>query len=105
MKLENVKHIIDKYFDEIDPLEMVKDLEKLGYEFEVIPDDDFIFSTRVDSVSTFVAEYLEIKGNHLFEKTFYGGDKVNYKEKTHISPPICNFGNDIEGNYTYAMAA
>jgi hypothetical protein len=104
MKLAQVKHLIDNYFDKLEPLEIVKHLEHLGYVFEPLTNEDSSYTEKMNTSIT-VADFIEIEGNHLFENTFYGGDKVNYREKTHILPPTCNFGNDIEGNYTYAMAA
>lgn len=102
MKLENVKHLIDEYFKKVDPLELVKYFENLGYEFEPITNDTFLCSETIEDETVFVADYMEIKGNYLFEGAFYGGTEVSYEEKILIESPSNNFN---EGNTAYAMAA
>ena len=39
MKLSDVKHQIDAYFNAVNPLDIVKQFEALGYEFEELLDD------------------------------------------------------------------
>jgi hypothetical protein len=105
MKLENVKHHIDEYFKKVDPLELVKYFENLGYEFEPITNDIFLCSETIEDEMVFVADYMEIKGNYLFEDTFYGGAEVLYQEKTLLKSPSNDFSEGNEGNTVYAMAA
>jgi hypothetical protein len=41
MKLEDVKHLIDAYFDKVTPAKVVADFEALGYVFEDIEEEDY----------------------------------------------------------------
>jgi hypothetical protein len=49
MKLSDVKHQIDTYFNSVNPLDIVKQFEVLGYEFEdadYLPFDDYIVTFK-----------------------------------------------------------
>lgn len=39
MKLKDVQHIIDEYFENVSPEEVIKNFEELGYKFEDINED------------------------------------------------------------------
>lgn len=96
MKLKDVKHIIDAYFDALQPLELVRHLESLGYEFEPIEE--------IPLPQT-VADFSEIAGNSRFQDTFAGNLEkgVLYlpKRDSQIAIPT----EYPVGNYPYAMAA
>lgn len=108
MKLQDVKHLIDDYFDKVNPLDIIKRLKALGYEFEPISDEYdslFVQSMQQTIESNVVLEFAEIEGNYLFENTFLDSDRiivyenVNYMEKT----PSSDFKS--AGNYQFALAA
>ena len=94
MKLKNVQHIIDAYFDALQPLELVRHLETLGYEFEPIED------TMSFSQSKIVADFSDV----VFEGGFFEGvlNEVTYTSKILTAQPVLT---DCIGNYQYAMAA
>lgn len=98
MKLKNIKHIIDAYFDALRPMELVHHLETLGYEFE--PIDESVFFPQ----SNTVADFSEVYSNVNFEGVFFDGffEDVLYTTKKLTQQPLLT---DCAGNYQYAMAA
>jgi hypothetical protein len=93
MKLKDVKHIIDAYFDALEPLELVRHLESLGYEFEPIEDYSF----------PHVADFSEVSDNNRFEHTFEGQIElgVSYLNKEFSQQTALTDYDD----YQVAMAA
>ena len=98
MKLKNVQHIIDAYFDALQPLELVRHLETLGYEFEPIEDPMPFPQSKI------VADFSEVYDNTVFEGGFFKGilNEVTYTSKILTAQPVLT---DCIGNYQYAMAA
>lgn len=95
MKLKDIKHLIDAHFDALTPMELVRRLESLGYEFEPIEELSFPQT---------VADFSEVEGNNRFNGTFVGEEEVGvlYLDKKDTqSAPL----TDYAGNYQYAMAA
>lgn len=95
MKLKDIKHLIDAHFEALAPMELVRHLESLGYEFEPIEELPFPQT---------VADSSEVVGNSRFENTFEGKAEtgVSYLDKRYTQPAT---PTDYEGNYQYAMAA
>ena len=98
MKLKNVKHIIDAYFDALQPLELVRELETLGYEFEPIHESIPFPQSNI------VADFSEVYDNSLFGESLFDStsDGVFYTNKILTEQPLLT---DSIGNYQYAMAA
>lgn len=105
MKLEKVKHLIDQHFNQINPLDLVKHLEGLGYVFEPLFNDELPTYTPVISQNVIVAEFNEVEGNHLFVDTFCSEQEIVYREKISMSFPSSNFNEESSENACYAMAA
>jgi hypothetical protein len=98
MKLSDVKHIIDAYFDTVNPTEVIKYLESQGYEFEPLEHSFESFNVVADSDEILCNYQIAIN----FIDTLDIG--VTTKPKL-ILPP---YGEDTSipvGNYQYAMAA
>ena len=98
MKLKNVKHIIDAYFDALQPLELVRELETLGYEFERL------YESIPFPQSNIVADFSEVYDNILFQEILFDStsNEVFYTNKILTEQPLLT---DSIGNYQYAMAA
>lgn len=75
MKLENVKHIIDAYFDTVSPEKILADFEALGYEFEDINEEDY-------PLALLEAERKALKELEEEEK------RVNFYQSTLASSPL-----------------
>lgn len=97
MKLKDIKHLIDAHFESINPMELVRRLELLGYEFEQVEVEDNYFPHTV-------ADFSEVINNNRFENTFDGKAEagVLYLDKKETKSAI---PTNYAGNYQYAMAA
>jgi hypothetical protein len=96
MKLKDVKHIIDAYFDALQPLELVRHLESLGYEFEPIEE--------IPLPQT-VADFSEILGNSRFKDTFTDSLEKGVLYLPKSDSQVVEPTEYPVGNYAYAMAA
>jgi hypothetical protein len=94
MKLKDIKHLIDAHFDALAPMELIRRLESLGYEFEPIKESYFPQT---------VADFSEVANNNRFESTFDGKAEAGVlyldKKETQSATPT------DYAHYQYAMAA
>lgn len=91
MKLSDVKHDIDAYFDAVSASDIVKQLEALGYEFQDVVDEPF--STGYDAPSV---KYIAVESNKI---EIALPTSIQYCDEDSFSTNISN------ANATYTVAA
>lgn len=75
MKLEDVKHLIDAYFDKVTPEEVIADFEALGYIFEDINENDYPKALQIEEKNAL--KELHFHSPELFERQFENNYQIS----------------------------
>ncbi len=108
MKLSDVKAQIDAYFDNLNPDDLIKRFEMLGYEFEPINDEfehviDEYDSINVNLIADFPAEMVYFPNSPLISYPEINSFVFELLYQDYIESKVLNIPN--AGNTSYAMAA
>ena len=75
MKLEDVKHLIDAYFDAVTPEDVIADFEELGYEFEEIPNDEYPKALEIEEENAL--QELHFQSPEIYSNNFDNNYRIN----------------------------